>query len=145
ISAPGKYVVTRDLFGCGYWGIIVNADNVSLDLNGHSICCASYGVIAVGGRKNIRVTNGTMNACDFGVCFIDNAKVQVDHVICVADIWGIWANSNEGVFVNNEIVNMRSIGIAGNGDRNRISANKITTQGDGIAATGVGNFIIDND
>src|SRR5437667_6658468 len=65
ISAPGSYVLTRDISAGTSTAIIIAASNVTLDLNGHTIAGTSSGS---GGFRTecgiphtwVRITNGTI-------------------------------------------------------------------------------------
>lgn len=68
ITEPGSYVLTSDLTDClecsdlPSHGIVIDANNVTLDLNGFSIIgdriSSIDGITVVGGRSNIVVKNG---------------------------------------------------------------------------------------
>jgi len=65
IVQSGSYVLTSNLTGApGQSGIVINADDVTLDLNGFSLFGASgtvHGIIAAApGGRNISVVNGTV-------------------------------------------------------------------------------------
>jgi parallel beta-helix repeat protein len=66
ISTSGSYYLTGDLTATGT-GIIVNADNVTIDLMGYSLIGPdsgmNYGIYMIG-RNNVEVRNGTVR--DFG-------------------------------------------------------------------------------
>jgi hypothetical protein len=61
ITAPGSYYLTRNLTGAvGQDGITVNADDVTIDLNGFMLAGpGANGIVAVGARIAIR--NGTVS------------------------------------------------------------------------------------
>ena len=70
ITEPGSYVLTSDLTDClecsdlPSHGILIDANNVTLDLNGFSIIgdrvSSIDGITIVGGRSNIVVKNGVV-------------------------------------------------------------------------------------
>ena len=66
INSPGSYYLTGDRNASGN-GIEVNADNVTIDLMGHSLIGPGSGVnrgIYMNGRTNVEICNGTVR--DFG-------------------------------------------------------------------------------
>lgn len=81
ISQPGNYKLAADLtVPAGLDGIVVNADNVTLDLNGFSIigagnCFGGYGQLSCTGTKagissqkrNLTVRNGRVSGFGWGV------------------------------------------------------------------------------
>jgi hypothetical protein len=66
INTPGSYYLTTNLTGSGgNSGIIISADNVTLDLAGFALIGVANsldGVRATGTRYNLRVHNGTVSA-----------------------------------------------------------------------------------
>jgi parallel beta-helix repeat protein len=65
ITAPGYYYLTANLTvsGSNSYGIVVNADNVTLNLMGYSLSYAStfWSVgVYMNGRSNVEVRNGTV-------------------------------------------------------------------------------------
>jgi hypothetical protein len=72
ISAPGTYVVTRDITATGGNAVVIASDNVTLDLNGHTLRSAGqiYPVVyADNGYENIVIENGRIAGGDSGVRF----------------------------------------------------------------------------
>jgi hypothetical protein len=70
INSPGKYILTGDVSGSGL-GIDINADNVTLDLNGFTISTSGAGgSIAVSinnARKNVTLRNGAVSNANIGI------------------------------------------------------------------------------
>lgn len=66
ISQPGSYVLTSNLTGvAGQHGIVIDADDVALDLNGFvltGVAGSVNGIMVNGSRKNIAIKNGTVRA-----------------------------------------------------------------------------------
>lgn len=65
ISSSGSYVLTGNLTVADSDGIQINADNVTLDLNGYTITCTGgsspgSGVLINGSRENVTVRNGNI-------------------------------------------------------------------------------------
>jgi hypothetical protein len=72
ISASGSYYLTASLTApaMGGNGIIIAADNVTLDLNGFTIigvAGSGSGVAVSGARRNLWIGNGTIRACSSGI------------------------------------------------------------------------------
>ncbi|MDO8629599.1 MAG: right-handed parallel beta-helix repeat-containing protein [Phycisphaerales bacterium] len=126
ISEPGSYVLTSDLTTVppGQNGIIIAADDVTLDLNGFTIR-GSSGVGALGVAvqgDGVRIHNGR-----------------------VAD----WNNSGidlagEGGVVTGCIVKGNGIGIRATGNRNRIEDNHATGNATGYDVGGSYNLLVKN-
>ena len=64
-------VLDNDLSGCTNNGIVVGADNITLDLNGHTVAGTSAsgdkGGVVLMGRTGVTVQNGTVRNFDVGV------------------------------------------------------------------------------
>src|SRR5712691_5912502 len=58
ITTAGIYCLRSSLTGAA--GIVVGADDVTVDLNGHALDVASLGVVSWGAYKNITIRNGTI-------------------------------------------------------------------------------------
>ncbi|MEK6644893.1 MAG: right-handed parallel beta-helix repeat-containing protein [Planctomycetota bacterium] len=91
ITQPGSYVLTGNLVMAGVGnGIEITTDNVTIDLAGFSITGVSgnpfsaifatspgFGVF----RKNIAITNGTVNEWDFAGIELSNASnIRISHI-----------------------------------------------------------------
>jgi hypothetical protein len=82
ISAPGEYCLTQTLtvMGANDNGVTINADNVSLDLNGHHIqgpgTGTGAGVIA-SNRSNVTVRDGLVSGFLYGVRLQGGANPKV--------------------------------------------------------------------
>ncbi len=68
ISAPGHYYLTRDFAYTGGDAIDVMCNDVTIDLNGHTVTGNGvYGGIDITGRTNITIFNGTLKNFGKGV------------------------------------------------------------------------------
>jgi len=69
ITQPGYYILTRDLSPASVTAITIQADNVTVDLNGRAINSApSQGAIAVNGAfQNVTIRNGRLLGGNYGV------------------------------------------------------------------------------
>ena len=80
ITQPGYYILTRDLSPASVTAITIQADNVTVDLNGRAINSApSQGAIAVNGAfQNVTIRNGRLLGGDFGVNAVASAPGTVN-------------------------------------------------------------------
>lgn len=84
IDTPGVHRLTEDVTGAEGAVVRIRTDDVALDLNGHTIRCApadpatagSHGVHAPQ-RRNIRVYNGRITGCMFGINMTGAEDVSV--------------------------------------------------------------------
>lgn len=82
LDSPGRYALHNDLAACPGRALSIVADEVRLDLRGHTISCedvdgrADVGITAVG-VSGTRITGGTITHCDVGVelFFVAGARV----------------------------------------------------------------------
>jgi parallel beta-helix repeat protein len=149
ISTHGVYCLTSDIatdLTSGY-AVTIAADDVVLDLNGHTIdnLAAGSGTQAYGiygyRRKNVTVKNGTIRGFLGGVYFSD---------------WGAYTDSRGHLIDRIRSDKNTSFGIAVKGHGSVIQGNQVMTTGGttaygssasayGIYALGPGNRIMDND
>ena len=85
IIQPGSYYLTANIFGVsGKSGIVVAAENVTIDLNGFSLIGTAgtlTGIFADFSRTNITVRNGTVrNWANNGIALNDDHQVRVERV-----------------------------------------------------------------
>jgi hypothetical protein len=73
INTPGVYYLAGDLSYAGdnFFGITINADNVTLDLMGFTLAYTGTGTLKYGiwmwGRKNVEIRNGTVRGWYTGI------------------------------------------------------------------------------
>jgi len=149
INEPGSYVLTSDLVGTGAGnGIIINADDVTLDLNGFSIRGATgsgSGVLAIGTRNNIAISNGTItdwdnNGADLNVgttCQVSNVRFTRNAV------HGLRMGSS-GVVTDCLASNNGDAGFRAEGNRNRLERNHSSNNARGFFVAGIENLIVKN-
>jgi parallel beta-helix repeat protein len=84
--------LSRDILGCTGDGLVVAADGITVDLNGHNISGdAVAGVgrldtgIVVDGRRHVHVTGGTVTGFDRGAALISSTDSRVAHVQFIGD------------------------------------------------------------
>jgi parallel beta-helix repeat protein len=74
--------LTTDLVGCTGSGLVVGADNITVDLNGHTIAGTNKRTPGTGGvvidkHANVKVVNGTITDFYFGGVGVTNARGTV--------------------------------------------------------------------
>jgi len=134
ISNPGSYKLSGNLVApnsFGSAGIVIAANNVTLDLNGFAISCASPGCsigVSVFGFQNVSIQNGTLT--NFGAALdLANSVVRVDGISASGGFNGIavdggsvsitkftaTGNANSGVLAlgANTVVSLRNSIISG--------------------------------
>jgi len=100
INTPGSYVLTANISATGSTAIAINADNVTLDLNGFTISgtagVGSSGVSITLGRSNAVVRNGNIVGFQSGVSVASNATgvLLEDLVIRNSKLHGVIAAGN---------------------------------------------------
>lgn len=153
-------VLDSDVGPCPQGGVVVGADNITLDLNGHRI----FGVVGVPadgvgvmltGRTGVTVKNGTITDFDAGVALVAGGGNTVTGITARDNIsalgvgdWGdgiAMNNSIDNVITNNNVIHngpFDGIGLFGVSKGNTISGNLVkdnniesgptTNQDDGI-------------
>ena len=83
-------VLENDLSGCANNGIIIGADNITLDLNGHTVAgtpaSGDQGGVVLVGRTGVTVRNGTVRSFDVGVVIEGGSANTVEGVNAVENI-----------------------------------------------------------
>ena len=126
---------------CPVSGLIVGADGITLDLNGHTIAGPGSGVgILVVGRTDVSILGGTITNFQTGVRVADSSAVVItgnelsdntDGVDCQAGCSGSTINENE--FRDNSV---RAIMLRGGSSDNLIKENTFTGNRVGILVNG---------
>ncbi len=87
INAPGAYYVTRDLTVASGVAVTINANNVTLDLNGHTLtnsatAAGNWVIITNVSFNGVRVTGGRVVGGNLGVELEGSsaAQLQLDHL-----------------------------------------------------------------
>jgi parallel beta-helix repeat protein len=144
ISSPGSYYVTKDLTGvAGSNGITVDADDVTLDLNGFTlrgIPGSGHGIAKnlIGERHNVRIYNGTVREWgEDGINFQNSYNCQFDDL-------KLYQNTSNGLASRNAVV--RGCSADGNGGQGFllhglnstvVACVAVENNGHGIATGGV--------
>jgi|tagenome__1003787_1003787.scaffolds.fasta_scaffold20920257_2 parallel beta-helix repeat protein len=132
-----------DLIDCPLWGIRIGADDITLDLAGHTIAQAPNlveprgGVVDRVGHRGVTIENGTVRGFDTGV-FLINATSNRLRRLTVAgnDYDGIDLLQSEGNRVENNRVYGNGLETENNGilvfqsNHNEIRDNSLTDNGD---------------
>jgi len=112
VNAPGVYCLKSSLSGIG--GIGIAADDVTIDLNGHTLEVSSgIGVAAYGNSKNGTVRNGTIRGGHFAVAMISSGSGHLVERIR-AEGSGIHVRGDGGVVRNNVVIGSTSANIGPN-------------------------------
>ena len=104
--------LTRDLVGCPGNGLIVGADGVDIDLNGHLISgtgpFASLSGIDIDAYQNVRIKNGRISDFSRGVLGYDADAARVERVKITRTLEGVNFEESTGVKVmDNRLVGNR--------------------------------------
>jgi hypothetical protein len=163
ITQSGSYRLSGNLIVTYTSGIpqavVINADNVTLDLNGFSISCSgcaqansSYGVTT--GSLNTAILNGTISgfagtvagsAINFGAGVTTYSSGRVDHVIVSGNSWGVQLNTKGTVTITNStITDNVTYGVVATVGPVMVSNCAITGNPVGINAQGISASILNN-
>lgn len=157
ISAPGFYYLGKNLtmtasFGPASSAIAVNADDVTLDLMGLSLICTGSGDtmgIAISGRKNVEIRNGTVRGFPGGGIYDSLGGYSYRFINLRLEKNGIWGiNLSTGYYhliQNCNITENGNSGIGLTGYGCMVTGNVVSNNGlRGIACGGSGNSLVGN-
>jgi len=144
ITRSGVYVIEKN----SHRSIVIEADNVTLDLNGHTLAGSEdkTGIgILVNGQQNVQIRNGIVTGFGTGVEVLDSHNVTVtDLQIDGADLGGpppgevgVMIVNSRGVKVTNNTITQTFLGVFVRGDGssgNTVKANTITGGNNGQLA-----------
>lgn len=142
ISQPGSYYLTTNLIGAGLKaGISIQADNVTLDLNGFAVIgttLAAKGIVVSGTHANITVRNGTVR--DWSNNGVDLSTVTG---VLVTDLM-VTGNNGIGISVGDASLVSSCISRQNTNDNIRAGSHCVVTKcsalssmtGSGISMTG---------
>jgi len=121
---PTDTTLTADVGPCNQGGLLIGADNITLDLGGHIVRGkprAGDGIgISTNGHSGVRIANGTVRDFDTGVAIAGGGTNTVDHVTARDNIGPTKVNSKFGL----------GDGIVINGSSdNTVSANTVVHNG----------------
>lgn len=97
IDKPGSYYLTEDV--TGFRGILVQADDVTIDLGGFALVGTNTGTgyfgVSLSGRNNVEIRNGTIRGFNVGI-YESNSSGRGHRVINVRAV----SNLNMGIVLN---------------------------------------------
>ncbi|MBI2925443.1 MAG: right-handed parallel beta-helix repeat-containing protein [Verrucomicrobia bacterium] len=161
IDQPGQYVLTADLAAGGALGpaITVLADDVHLDLDGHSIvgngaitAGSNLGILVQGTagepRSRVFISNGSVSQFHFGVWLDQTTQSHVTQMTLTENLGGIGLNNSsdnhvkDNTAITTTLIFANSYGILSQRDcdRNVISHNQCSASGrvgQGLVLNGV--------
>lgn len=142
--------LTEDITGCTGDGIVIAADGVTLDLNGHRVAGfrkeKSAG-IRVQGVNNITIVNGTVESFERGIYIADASSVMVTGVKSRANRFDgiVVSNSSAVELVANELAANSRTGVDTINSDVRLTSNLASSNTEyGFAATGGSVTFINN-
>lgn len=99
--------LTADLIGCPGNGLVIGADHVRLNLNGHTVSGQGGGVgVLASGRRDVRVRNGTIQQFGDAVRFeVGTTGSSVRNVVASGNTNGIVLDSSDANIVSGNTAN----------------------------------------
>ena len=103
----------NDLLGCPGDGLTVVADDVTIDLNGHTVSGLATGVgIASAGVSNLSISNGIISGFAEGINTFDGSNIFLGHLTVRDNTTGIRLDTGTRAVVSrNHIINNQGNGI----------------------------------
>jgi parallel beta-helix repeat protein len=96
-------VLDNDLGPCLQHGIVIGADGITLDLNGHTVSGGPGGNdgagVLVRNRTGVTVRNGTVRAFDIGVAIDGGSANTVTGVVARDNVGGIGSIGGDGIAI----------------------------------------------
>ncbi len=147
ISVPGSYCLSADITG----PLIINTNDISLDLNGHSITGGAPGSgngITINPGFNRLIRNGTINSFDTGIQCTNNTDTLLENIIitgCFDE--GVTINTGTAIFLDTlDITNIAGIGVhfVNGNDASIVSNVNITQSEQGFVFDFLYNSLIQN-
>jgi parallel beta-helix repeat protein len=93
ISAPGSYYLSGNITGVvGKNGISINADDVTVDLNGFALIGVSGlvdGIVVPAAHRNLRIRNGSVQSWGTGINCTNATNSQFDHLRVSNTVYGL--------------------------------------------------------
>lgn len=150
ISQPGSYYLTTNVIGVsGVSGIRIDADNVTLDLNGFAligVAGTQRGINMTASHQNIAIFNGTVRGwANYGVYTTFGVNCQIHHLrLSQNSFAGLKVGDNSTV--SDCVANANAgPGIFVVGSGNRIENNNLNyNTNNGLFVISTGNLIIKN-
>ncbi len=147
IAAPGSYCLANDITG----SIIINASNVTLDLNNHTISGMGLGGgngIVVNSGSNRVIKNGRITNVDTGIMCTNNIQTFMHSIVIeTAFVEGITVNNGSTIHLDS-LITTSILGIAvhftGNNNRVLIDNTTITISREGFVFDTISNGLLKN-
>ncbi len=147
ISTPGFYCLNNDISG----QIVINANDVTLDLNSHTITGGGIGSgsgIIVNSGFNRLIKNGNITAFDNGIQCIGNTDTVIENLIITnCFIEGVTINTGTAIFLDSlSIHNISGIGVhfVNGNDASSIKNSTVTQSEQGFVFDFIYNSLIQN-
>lgn len=151
-------ILTEDITDCGNFegfGLKIDADNVVLDCDGHTVSGSGFGLSDVGilsySKNNIQVKNCKVSNFDYGIGSLysslgEPGNTTILHNEVTHNGYGIflWGTHGDYVF-DNLIKNNRIRGIGINGRDGTYLSNRLISNHNGIFMTSHNSLIKDNE
>jgi len=129
-------ILNADMECADTHGIVIGADGITLDCNGHSITGnKNGGGIYIDGHDNVIIKNCIIDSFYFGISFYDvNGGEITDNIVTNNGFLGIhiWRSSNNRISNNNINENILGIDLLQTSSNNFISNNNINNNHAGI-------------
>ena len=151
VVACGATIVSNTKLGhdltCPAGGLVIGADGISLDLNGHTISGAGTGNgITVIGRRNVSVVGGTVRNFAAGMLVMNSTGVLLKHNKLLENTDGVDCQTGcaENTIKENEFRNNRARGVMLRGGtmRNEVKENTFAGNRVGVLLFGAVDTIV---
>ncbi|MBI4661379.1 MAG: right-handed parallel beta-helix repeat-containing protein [Verrucomicrobia bacterium] len=133
VTVPGSYYLTTNLTGArGTNGVVIQADDVTVDLNGFSLIGspgALNGITVSDARRNVRISNGSIRNWTVGIEATNSAQSSLELLV-------VSENLGHGILLGPNSVVMKCTSYSNQGDG--INADREATVKD---CTARGNFL----
>jgi hypothetical protein len=155
ITAQGSYIINQNLTSTSN-GIVVKANNVTIDLNGYNIAGSNTGThygVYIQGRSNVEIRNGTIRNFGAHGIYEENISTDSHRVINVRAVknkgYGIYLYGSNHMVKDCTVANNGISGISIHGQGSAIIGNLAfsnvgTGIGTGNGSTGIGNIAYSN-
>jgi parallel beta-helix repeat protein len=134
------FVLANDLT-CTKDAFVINADNVTLDLGGHTLTGPGMGPqtwpqpqldsvgVRTGGHTGVRIRNGTISQFSTGIYFVDMEKSSIEDVTSERNRYGFYFHASNGNAIRRSTVVANIYGLhLQDASDNLIEGNKLIRQ-----------------
>ena len=140
MQISASFVLANDLT-CPGDAFVIHADNVVLDLNGHTLTGPGMGPqtwpnpqldsvgVRTGGRTGVTVRNGKISGFSTGIYFIDMVRSSIEDVYSEKNRYGFYIHASTGITVTRSTVfaNIYGLHLQDSSD-NIVQNNRLTRQ-----------------